>query len=39
MDELEAHVRWIIDDAGLQVSEAAILTSLEQGGGSALRAR
>ena len=35
MDELEAHVRWVVGDAGLQVSEAAILGALEQGGGSA----
>ena len=35
MDELEAHVRWVIADAGLNVSEAAIQASLEQGGGSA----
>jgi DNA polymerase-3 subunit gamma/tau len=35
MDELEAHVRWVVSDAGLQVSEAAIQAALEQGGGSA----
>ena len=35
MDELEAHVRWVAADAGLQVSESAILGALEQGGGSA----
>jgi DNA polymerase III subunit gamma/tau len=35
MDELEAHVRWVVEDAGLQVSDAAILSALEQGGGSA----
>jgi DNA polymerase-3 subunit gamma/tau len=35
MDELEAHVRWVATDAGLQVSDAAILTALELGGGSA----
>ena len=35
MDELEAHVRWVVGDAGLQVSDAAILGALEQGGGSA----
>jgi DNA polymerase-3 subunit gamma/tau len=35
MDELEEHVRWVVADAGLQVSEAAIQAALEQGGGSA----
>ncbi len=35
MDELEAHIRWVIADAGLVVSEAAIQSVLEQGGGSA----
>lgn len=35
MDELEAHVRWVIEDAGLTVSEASIQSVLEQGGGSA----
>ncbi|MEK7423017.1 MAG: DNA polymerase III subunit gamma/tau, partial [Actinomycetota bacterium] len=35
MDELEAHIRWVVEDAGLVVSEAAIEASLEQGGGSA----
>jgi DNA polymerase-3 subunit gamma/tau len=35
MDELEAHIRWVVEDAGLIVSEAAIQASLEQGGGSA----
>lgn len=35
MDELEAHVRWVAEDAGLQVSDAAIQSVLEQGGGSA----
>jgi DNA polymerase III subunit gamma/tau len=35
MDELEAHVRWVVADAGLQVSDAAIMAALEQGGGSA----
>jgi len=35
MDELEAHVRWVAEDAGLEVSEAAIQSVLEQGGGSA----
>ncbi|MCX6519675.1 MAG: DNA polymerase III subunit gamma/tau [Actinobacteria bacterium] len=35
MDELEQHIRWVAADAGLQVSEAAIMSALEQGGGSA----
>jgi DNA polymerase-3 subunit gamma/tau len=35
MDELEAHVRWVVADAGLEVSEPAIQAALEQGGGSA----
>ncbi len=35
MDELEAHVRWVAADAGLDVSEGAIQAVLEQGGGSA----
>jgi len=35
MDELEEHVRWVVADAGLQVSDAAIQSVLEQGGGSA----
>ncbi len=35
MDELEQHVRWVAADAGLQVSDAAILAALQQGGGSA----
>ncbi|MEX1104669.1 MAG: DNA polymerase III subunit gamma/tau [Ilumatobacteraceae bacterium] len=35
MDELEAHIRWVAADAGLEVSEAAIQSVLEQGGGSA----
>jgi DNA polymerase III subunit gamma/tau len=35
MDELEQHIRWVAEDAGLQVSEAAIMSALEQGGGSA----
>ncbi len=33
--ELEAHVRWIIGDAGLQVEEAGIAQALREGGGSA----
>ncbi len=35
MDELERHIRWVAADAGLQVSDAAIVSVLEQGGGSA----
>ena len=35
MDELEAHIRWVVSDAGLQVSDAAIQAALEQGAGSA----
>jgi DNA polymerase III subunit gamma/tau len=35
MDELEQHIRWVAADAGLPVSDAAILAALEQGGGSA----
>jgi DNA polymerase-3 subunit gamma/tau len=33
--ELEAHVRWIIQDAGLEVSEEGIAQALREGGGSA----
>lgn len=35
MDDLEAHVRWVIADANLAVSEDAIARVLTQGGGSA----
>ncbi|HEY4331826.1 MAG TPA: DNA polymerase III subunit gamma/tau [Ilumatobacteraceae bacterium] len=35
MDELEAHIRWVANDAGLVVSEDAIQAVLAQGGGSA----
>ncbi len=35
MDELEAHVRWVVDDAGLEVTDDAIDAVLRQGGGSA----
>ena len=35
MDDLEAHVRWVIADANLTVSEDAIARVLTQGGGSA----
>ncbi len=33
--ELEAHVRWIIGDAGLEVEEAGVAQALREGGGSA----
>jgi DNA polymerase-3 subunit gamma/tau len=35
MDDLDEHVRWVIKDANLKVSEAAIAQVLTQGGGSA----
>lgn len=35
MSDLEPHVRWVIGDAGLKVSEEAIKYVLQQGGGSA----
>src|SRR5688572_5109138 len=35
MDELEAHVRWVVQDAGLEVSDAAIDEAIAQGAGSA----
>lgn len=35
VSELEPHVRWVIADAGLKVSEEAITYVLQQGGGSA----
>jgi DNA polymerase-3 subunit gamma/tau len=35
MDDLEAHVRWVIADANLTVSEDAIAHVLTHGGGSA----
>jgi len=35
ISELEPHVRWVIADAGLKVSEEAITYVLQQGGGSA----
>lgn len=35
ISELESHVRWVIADAGLKVSEEAIGYVLQQGGGSA----
>ncbi len=34
-DTLAEHVRWVADDAGLEVTEAAVNQVLEQGGGSA----
>src|SRR6478672_128018 len=34
-DELEAHVRWVIEDAGLDVSDEAIEVVVRQGAGSA----
>ncbi|MBG7603175.1 MAG: DNA polymerase III subunit gamma/tau [Actinobacteria bacterium] len=34
-DTLQEHVRWVADDAGLDVSDAAIEQVLSQGGGSA----
>ncbi|MFT7600051.1 MAG: DNA polymerase-3 subunit gamma/tau [Acidimicrobiales bacterium] len=34
-EELTDHVRWLIDDAGLDVDEAGIEYALRQGGGSA----
>ena len=35
MDELEQHVRWVVADAGLTVSEEGLQSALAQGGGSA----
>jgi DNA polymerase-3 subunit gamma/tau len=35
MNDLDEHVRWVIQDANLKVSEAAIAQVLSQGGGSA----
>ena len=35
MQDLDEHVRWVIKDANLKVSEAAIAQVLTQGGGSA----
>jgi DNA polymerase-3 subunit gamma/tau len=35
ISELEPHLRWVIADAGLKVSEEAIKYVLQQGGGSA----
>lgn len=33
--DLEAHVRWVADDAGLELTDAALRAVLRQGGGSA----
>ena len=33
--ELEAHVRWIVEDAGLEVTEEGIAQAMREGGGSA----
>jgi DNA polymerase-3 subunit gamma/tau len=33
--ELEDHVRWIVDDAGLEVADEGIAQALREGGGSA----
>ena len=35
MDELEQHVRWVAQDAGLVISEEGFQAALAQGGGSA----
>ena len=35
MQELEQHVRWVIEDAGMQVTDEAIDAVLRRGGGSA----
>lgn len=35
IDELEAHVRWVASDAGIDISDASIHAVLRQGGGSA----
>ena len=35
VDELEAHVRWVASDAGIDISDASINAVLHQGGGSA----
>jgi len=35
VDELEAHVRWVASDAGIDISDASINAVLRQGGGSA----
>lgn len=33
--ELEAHVRWIVEDAGLEVTDEGIAQAMREGGGSA----
>ncbi|HEX3087234.1 MAG TPA: DNA polymerase III subunit gamma/tau, partial [Ilumatobacteraceae bacterium] len=35
MDVLEEHIRWLADDAGIEVTDAAVQAVLRQGGGSA----
>ncbi|MEO7371421.1 MAG: DNA polymerase III subunit gamma/tau, partial [Ilumatobacteraceae bacterium] len=35
MDVLEQHIRWLADDAGIEVTDAAVQAVLRQGGGSA----
>ncbi|MCU1396506.1 MAG: dnaX, partial [Ilumatobacteraceae bacterium] len=35
MDELEEHIRWVVADAGLEVTEEGLQSALSQGGGSA----
>ena len=35
VDELEAHVRWVVADAGIDISDESIYSVLRQGGGSA----
>jgi DNA polymerase-3 subunit gamma/tau len=35
VEELEAHVRWVASDAGIDISDASINAVLRQGGGSA----
>ena len=35
IDELEAHVRWVVADAGIEISDEAIYAVLRQGAGSA----
>lgn len=35
IDELEAHVRWVASDAGIDISDESIHAVLRQGGGSA----
>ncbi len=35
MDVMESHIRWLANDAGIEISEAALQSVLRQGGGSA----